>query len=174
MQEKLKNALEVIRELVEVHKIAEYASVIPLKLSCSNCKQPFICEGEDGEDDGDDDEEICKKCKISSDFSSSSKSKRIIEDEDKGADDEGAEVEVEAESVHIDDWHMIEDSKDCFQGRSGLKRSKLFGTAFNTDEGITLRFNDQVNPEFWVSGTISTEMLAKLEYHPDVWKKAPK
>lgn len=63
VEEQLQNAKDLLRQLVDVHKIAEHAYVVPLNLSCDGCHQPFI-EDNDGEDPSNyfDNLTMCERC----------------------------------------------------------------------------------------------------------------
>jgi hypothetical protein len=63
VEQKLRNAQHILRQLVETYKITEYASFVPLNLRCDGCHQPFFeDEDEDHPYDTFDILSMCSNC----------------------------------------------------------------------------------------------------------------
>jgi hypothetical protein len=134
-KEKLARLNAVLCELVHVHRIDQYATIVPLKLSCRTCNQAFI--------QGDVDSVHCPECmKLIWKRPREHVDDQIVNDEE---DEEPEEVKV------------------SFQGRAGPKKSCITGIAYRPPNGgLHLRLDDENNLDFWAEGYFTSEECQKL------------
>lgn len=163
VEEKLENALGIIRQLVEEYRVDEYASVVPLK-HCDGCSQPYLQVDDVIEqysaEDQEDEINLCKKCIIVHNKKrerSASQSSRVAvgaigaNEEDEGGEENDGEDEGMA-PLRVN-----------FQGRTGPKRSRITGVFEKTEDGaLKIRLDDASNLEFWAETVVSPDVLRNL------------